>query len=129
MLTPAISNDPVAQGAAHHQLEVAAFEPRHLLGEHRRALPPGTGHSRDVGAPEAALRPEGLDDLLRVLVDVSIGVGLAHLTAAFGCFAKASKAVWLPCAASSLPSRARAQWSISNFKPGCRSAIRPTCGR
>ena len=69
--------NPVANGAAHHQLEVAALEPRHLLGEHRHALLPRARHAGDVGAPEAALRTEGLDDLLRIFVDVAIGVGLA----------------------------------------------------
>src|SRR5271169_6908030 len=52
--------DPVADRAAHHQLEIAALEPRHLLGEHRHALLPRARHAGDVGAPEAALRPEGL---------------------------------------------------------------------
>src|ERR1700751_557794 len=70
-------DDPVADCAAHDQLEVAALEPRHLFGEHRHALLPRAWHAGDVGAPEAALRPEGLDNLLCVFVDVAIGVGLA----------------------------------------------------
>src|SRR5262249_61108469 len=64
--------EPVADRAAHDELEVTAFEPGHLLGEHRHALPPGTWHAGDVGAPEAAVRSESLDDLLRVFMDVAV---------------------------------------------------------
>src|ERR1700730_9768371 len=78
--------EPVADGTAHHQLEVAAFEPRHLLGEHRHALFPRARHAGDVGAPEAALRSEGLDDLLGVFVDVLIGVGVARIARRAGAF-------------------------------------------
>src|SRR5437764_1766277 len=58
--------EPVTDRAAHHQLEVAALQPRHLLGEHRHALLPRARHAGDIGAPEAAFRPERLNDLLGV---------------------------------------------------------------
>jgi len=59
---------PVAQGFAHDQLEIAALEPRQFLGEHRHALPPGTRHPGDVGAPEHPLRTERVKAALKVLV-------------------------------------------------------------
>ena len=68
--------DPVAQRAAHDEIEVVALEKRHLLGEHRHAFLPRARHAGDVGAPEAALRAEGLDNLLRIFVDVAVGIGL-----------------------------------------------------
>src|SRR5580693_6941060 len=52
--------DPVAQGFAHDQLEVA------FLGEHRHALPPGTRHPRDVGAPEHPIRTERVEAAVQV---------------------------------------------------------------
>src|SRR6516225_7574275 len=81
-----IPAEPVADRAAHHELEVAAFEPRHLFGEHHHALAPRARHAGNVGAPEAALRPERLDDLLRVFVDVAVGVGFARVTGRAGAF-------------------------------------------
>src|SRR6266446_6276833 len=78
--------EPVADRAAHDQLEVAAFEPRHLFGEHRHAFFPRARHAGDVGAPEAALRPEGLDDLLGIFVDIAIGVRLARIAGRAGAF-------------------------------------------
>src|ERR1700730_7213055 len=84
LLHPQFPAEPVADGTAHDELEVAAFEQRHLFGEHRHALLPRARHAGDVGAPEAALRPEGLDDLLGVFVDVAIGVGLARIAGRAG---------------------------------------------
>src|SRR5437764_14484089 len=49
--------EPIADRASPHQLAVAALQPRHLLGEHRPALPPRARHAGDVAAPEAAFRP------------------------------------------------------------------------
>src|SRR5216683_5865851 len=74
-----LPSDPVAYRAAHHQFEVAAFEKRHLLGEHHNALPPRARHAGDVGAPEGALWAERVEDLLGVFVDVAIGVGRARI--------------------------------------------------
>src|SRR5262245_36708850 len=54
--------EPVAHGTPHHQLQIAAREPRQLFREHRHALPPGAGHAGDVGAPEQPLRAEGVVD-------------------------------------------------------------------
>src|SRR6266480_1746558 len=76
--------EPVADRAAHHQLEVAPPQPRHLFGEHRHALLPRARHAGDVGAPEAAFRPEGLDNLLRVFVDVAIGIWLTRIAGGSG---------------------------------------------
>src|SRR6516164_8420995 len=53
--------DPVAQGLAHDEVEVAAFEPRQFLGEQGYALAPGARHAGDVGAPEHALGAEGVE--------------------------------------------------------------------
>src|SRR6266568_396759 len=78
-LTRQLPADPVAYRAAHHQFEVAAFEKRHLVFEHRDALPPRAWHAGDVGAPEGALRAERVEDLLGVFVDVAVGVGLARI--------------------------------------------------
>src|SRR5205814_1413613 len=78
--------EPVADRATHHQFEVAALQPWHLFGEHRDALLPRAGHAGDIGAPEATLRPEGLDDLLRVFVDVPVGVRLARIAGRSGAF-------------------------------------------
>src|SRR5882762_3908602 len=71
--------EPVADRLAHHELLVVALEPGEFFGEHRHALPIGARHARDVGAPEAALRAERVDDLADVVVDVAVGVGLARI--------------------------------------------------
>src|SRR5712691_4712070 len=65
----ALPAEPVDDGAAHHAVEVAALQPRQLLGEHRHALAIRARHAGDVGAPERAVRAEGLEDLLEVAVD------------------------------------------------------------
>src|SRR5690349_15259060 len=43
---------PVDDTLAHDAFEVAAFQPRQFLGEHRHALPVAAWHAGDVGAPE-----------------------------------------------------------------------------
>src|SRR5579884_513565 len=53
--------DPVAEGAAHDEIEVAAAEPGQFLGEHRHALPPAARHAGDVGAPETAFWAKGVE--------------------------------------------------------------------
>src|SRR5208283_1750360 len=47
---------PGAERLAHDQPLVLLAEPRQLIGEHCRALAPGAGHLRDVGAPEHPMR-------------------------------------------------------------------------
>src|SRR4051812_14542532 len=39
--------EPVDDRLPHHELEIAAFEPRHLFGEHRDALAIRDRHARD----------------------------------------------------------------------------------
>src|SRR5688572_10071461 len=78
-MTTLLPPHEIAQRAAHHELEVLAFEPWQLFGEHRHALFPRARHARDVGAPEHALRPESVEDLLQVFVDVAVGVRLARV--------------------------------------------------
>src|SRR5712671_273621 len=58
--------DPVAQGLPHDEVEVAALEPRQLLGEQGHALPPGARHPGDVGAPEHPLGTEGVETALQM---------------------------------------------------------------
>src|SRR6266478_3407643 len=42
---------PGAERLSHDETLVLFAKPRQLLGEHRHALAPGTGHLRDVRAP------------------------------------------------------------------------------
>src|SRR3979411_808579 len=67
---------PVAQGFAHHQFEVAALQPVQLLSELLHAAPPGTGHPRDVGAPERPIRTDRVEDAVQVLVDAAERIGV-----------------------------------------------------
>src|SRR5215471_491950 len=69
-------SEPVTDGPAHDQLEVAALQPGQLFGEQRHALTPRAGHARDVGAPEPARGAEGLVEAVQVVVDVAKRVGL-----------------------------------------------------
>src|SRR5260221_11311059 len=71
--------ETVGYRTAHQQSEDAAVQQWQLFGEHRDALLPRAGHAGDVRAPETALRPEGLDDLLRAFVDVPVGVSRARI--------------------------------------------------
>src|SRR5215813_6801407 len=68
--------DPVADAAAHHQLRVAALEPRELFREQRHALPVRARHARDIRAPEHPRRAERVEDALELVVDVAERIGL-----------------------------------------------------
>src|SRR5262245_51092868 len=75
---PSISSipaQPVTDRAAHDQLEVAALEPRQLLGEQRHALTPRAGHARDVRAPEEARGAERVVEPVQIVVDVRERIG------------------------------------------------------
>src|SRR5216683_1685853 len=79
IVTPQVPADPVAKGASHHQLLIAAFEPWQLLGEHRHALPVRAGHPRDVRSPEHPPRPERVVHLAEIFVDIAIGIRLTGI--------------------------------------------------
>src|SRR5678809_251246 len=68
--------EPVTDGPAHDQLEVAALQPGQLFGEQRHALTPRARHARDVGAPEPARGTEGVVEPAQVVVDVAERVRL-----------------------------------------------------
>src|SRR3979490_2361459 len=72
-------SQPVADGSAHDQLEVAALQPGQLFREQRHALTPRTGHARDVGAPEQARGAEVVVEPAQVIVDVAKRVGLIRV--------------------------------------------------
>jgi hypothetical protein len=46
--------DPVANGAAHEELEIMPPKPRQIFGKQRHAMTSRAGHARDVGPPEPA---------------------------------------------------------------------------
>src|SRR5213596_2974753 len=71
--------EPIDDRPTHQPLEIAALQPRQFFGEHRHALPVRARHAGDVGAPERALRPERLEDLTQIAVDVPEWVGLARI--------------------------------------------------
>ena len=48
-----------------------ALQPGQFLGEHGHALPPGTGHPRDVGAPEHPIRTERVEAPVQVLTEAA----------------------------------------------------------
>src|ERR1700730_13179456 len=58
--------DPVAQGLPHDEVEVAALQPRQLLGEQGHALPPRARHAGDVRAPEHSLGTERVETAMQV---------------------------------------------------------------
>src|SRR5439155_24935349 len=62
-------SQPVTDGPAHYQLEVAALQPGQLFREQRHALTPRARHAGDVGAPEPACGAEGLVEPAQVVVD------------------------------------------------------------
>src|SRR5262245_55117840 len=75
---PSVSSlpaQPVADRAAHDQLEVAALEPRQLLGEQRHTLAPRAGHARDVRAPEESRGAERVIEPVEIVVDVRERIG------------------------------------------------------
>src|SRR5205823_1315695 len=59
----AIPAPPGADSLPHDECLIRLGQPRHLLGEHRHALPPGARHLRDVGTPEQPLWTEGVVEL------------------------------------------------------------------
>src|SRR6266540_3689428 len=67
---------PVTDGPAHDQFEVAALQPGQLFREQRHALTPRAGHARDVGAPEPARGAEGVVETVQIVVDVAKWVWL-----------------------------------------------------
>src|SRR5207247_2939261 len=69
-------SQPVTDGPAHDQLEVAALQPGQLFREQRDAWTPRAGHARDVGAPEPARGAEGVVEAVQIVVDVPKRVGL-----------------------------------------------------
>src|SRR6185295_3206799 len=68
--------EPITDGPAHDQLEIAALQPGQLFREQRHALTPRAGHARDVGAPEPARGAEGVVEATQVVVDVAKRIGL-----------------------------------------------------
>src|SRR5437667_4807944 len=64
-------SQPVTDGPAHYQFEVAALQPGQLFREQRYALTPRAGHARDVGGPEPARGAEGVVETAQVVVDVA----------------------------------------------------------
>src|SRR5215470_7005338 len=71
--------DPRAEAAAHDLLEVPALQPRQLLGEEGDALAIGAGHAGDVGAPEQAVWPIGVEDAVQPVLDVLERIGLGRV--------------------------------------------------
>src|SRR6266566_2929335 len=69
-------SQPVTDGPAHYQFEVAALQPGQLFGEQRHALTPRAGHARDVGAPEPARGAERVVEPMQVVVDIAERVRL-----------------------------------------------------
>src|SRR6266481_3987677 len=69
-------SQPVTDGPAHYQFEVAALQPGQLFREQRYALTPRAGHARDVGTPEPARGAEGVVEAVQIVVDVAKRVGL-----------------------------------------------------
>src|SRR5215471_5967639 len=69
-------SQPVTDGSAHDQLEVAALQPGQLFREQRDARAPRARHARDVGAPEPARGAEGVVEPVQIIVDVAKRVGL-----------------------------------------------------
>src|SRR5687768_18606483 len=64
-------SQPVTDGPAHDQLEVAALQPGQLFREQRHALTPRARHARDVGAPEPARGAEGVVEAAQIVEDVA----------------------------------------------------------
>ena len=88
--------DPVAEGATHHQFLVGLRQPGQLFREETDALLPGAGHPGDVGAPEHAVWPEGVVNLVQVVVDVGEGIGLAGVAGRAGLPVALASGAFLP---------------------------------
>src|SRR5256712_2471965 len=69
-------SQPVTDGPAHYQFEVAALQPGQLFREQRYALTPRARHARDVGAPEPARGAKGVVEPAQVVVDIAKRVRL-----------------------------------------------------
>src|SRR5437870_13419056 len=69
-------SQPVTDGPAHYQFEVAVLQPGQLFREQRYARTPRAWHARDGGAPEPASGTEGVVEPAQVVVDVAKRVGL-----------------------------------------------------
>src|SRR6266853_6167833 len=72
-------SQPVTDGPAHDQFEVAALQPGQLFREQRYALTTRAGHARDVGATEPARGAEGVVEPAQVVVDVAKRVELIRV--------------------------------------------------
>src|SRR5260370_12557505 len=72
-------SQPVTDGPAHYQFEVAALQPGKLFREQRYALTPRAGHARDVGAPEPARGAEGLVQPAQIIMDLAKRVRLIRV--------------------------------------------------
>src|SRR5215468_9073821 len=70
---------PRAYRFSHHQFPVASLKPGQFLSEHGHALPIRARHTGDISAPEATPRPEGVEYLLEIGVNVAIRIGLARI--------------------------------------------------
>src|SRR6266516_7057976 len=77
-------SEPLTDGPAHDQLEVAALQPGQLFREQRHVLTPRARHARDVGAPEPARGAEGVIEPAQVVVDVAKRVGLIRVARCAG---------------------------------------------
>src|SRR6059036_3540879 len=71
-----LPSQPVTDGPAHDQLEVAALQPGQLFREQGHALTPRARHARDVGAPEPARGAEGVVEPAQIIVNIAKRVGL-----------------------------------------------------
>src|SRR5262252_239201 len=77
---------PRAYRFAHHEFHVASLEPGQFFREHRHTLPVRARHAGDISAPEAMLRPEGVEYLLEIGVNVAIREWLARIARCPGKF-------------------------------------------
>src|SRR5258707_8556723 len=80
-----IPADPLAETAAHHLLEVTAFQPRQLFGEHGNALAIGARHAGDVGAPEETVGPVGVENAAQPVMQVLERVRMGGIARCAGC--------------------------------------------
>ena len=78
-LLPAASR-AIGDGASQDPLLFRGRQVVQLLGKQCQSLPVGTGKVGQVGAPEHALRPEGVDDPADLRVERRIGVALRGIT-------------------------------------------------